>query len=150
MQTYVAAHDLPVNYRIGRVDLRWDSGVEGAPDPIRFVGKFMGCALRAGQPVMSADLREAPEFPLIPGKVPYLVPLRGQPTLSRVLNAGSIVDLWHDFRPLLRQIPILAILCPDGSVADCTVVIDVSARETDELTRADPKKLRLLIRKPGK
>ncbi|MBI4591575.1 MAG: hypothetical protein HY725_22345 [Candidatus Rokubacteria bacterium] len=143
---WVATRTLPMNSRLECADLKW-MGTQAAPDPTDLVGRFLGCAAAVGQPVLAKDVRLAPEFPPVKGRVPYVVSLQGQPALAQVLNAGSVIDVWHDARPLLREVRVLAVICGDKSTAECVLVLDVSAPDAEKLARSEAKKLLLLIRR---
>src|SRR5262245_19607281 len=59
---YLAVKAMPSNYRLLEKDLLWDVKSPKRPDRTLFLGKYLGCSLRAGDPVMLDDLRDAPEI----------------------------------------------------------------------------------------
>ncbi len=145
-ETWVATRALPMNTRLDPEGVKWP-GTQTTPSPIDLVGQFLGCSVPAGQPILAKYLRPVPEFPPVPGRVPYVLSPQDQPALIQVLNAGSVVDVWHDARPLLREVRVLAVTCGDKSRADCVLVLDLPVGDADVLARSDSRKLLLFVRR---
>jgi hypothetical protein len=138
---------MQVNHRLLGRDLLWDAQAKTKPNPEQFVGKYLGCAIGAKEPVTQDDLRFAPEIESSSDQALYLISLSTQPALMQALNAGSTIDLWRDFNPLLKEVPVLAILCSDTLGTDCSAVLAVPIQEMKNLLGSDSKKLQVLIRR---
>jgi hypothetical protein len=140
----VAARALIPNHRMSRDDLESVTDTVAADSLI--TGRYLLCAVNRGDTLDASDLSPAPLFAIGNGHSPYLISIRDEPGLRTVLDAGSRVDVWRGYRPLLSNVPVLAVLCRDETDARCAIVIDATEQDRGILAKQDTGSLRLLIR----
>jgi hypothetical protein len=143
-ERYAAAHDMPANYRIGKLDLKWSDSSETKAASTRFMGKHLAHDVRNGEMVVVEDLRAKPIVKPAPGKEVFSLSLLGRPDLIDTLNAGLRIDLFQNDQVVLRQIPILAVQCDPPETPNCVVWLGLDANEAQHLGHIELAKLRLL------
>jgi len=136
-----------MNSRIVETDVVWNGAQPAAPAGSQFAEQFTKCAIAARRPILKEDLRPVPVFAPAVDRFPYFVSLELQSALANVLDAGSLVDLWHDGTPLVREARVAAVVCGTQPPSDCAVVTDVSMADAQNLLRSDPKKVRVIVRR---
>jgi len=144
---FAAKHALPENYRIGKADLEWSS--EGGKGLLQqdFLGKYTAKKVASGGAVTVEDLRTQPAIESAADREAALLPLKSQPDLIDALNAGSKVNLFEDNRLLLKQVPVLALLCDPPAGSNCTAVLDLNRTEAQIYASRSPAKLRIILGK---
>lgn len=145
---FAAKHGLPENYRIGKTDLDWNSESGKGLFQQDFLGKYTAKKFAAGGAVTVEDLRTQPAIDSAADREASLLPLKSRPDLIEVLNAGFKVNLFEDNRLLLKQVPVLALLCDPPAGSNCTAVLDLNRTEAQIYASKAPDKLRIVLGKP--
>jgi hypothetical protein len=145
---FPAKHALPENYRIGNPDLDWRSDSGKGLSPQDFLGKYTAKEIALGGPVTTADVRMLPAINSAADREASLLPLKSQPELIAALNAGSKVNLFEENRLVLKQVPILALLCDPPGGNDCTAIMDLNRNEALIYAHTSRDKVRIVLGKP--
>jgi hypothetical protein len=144
---FVAKHTLPENYRIGNTDLDWNSDTGKSLHERDFRGKYTAKEIAAGGAVTVGDLRIVPAIKSGANREASLLPLNNQPELIEALNAGSKVNLFEDNQLVLKQVPILALLCDAPAGSNCTAIMDLDRNEARIYAHVSAK-LRIVLGQP--
>ena len=147
LAAFAAKHALPENYRIGKADLDWSSDSGKSLSEQDFLSKYTAKEIAAGGAVTVGDLRILPAIKSAANREASLLPLNSHPDLIEVLNAGSKVNLFEDNRLVLKQVPILALLCDPPGGSNCTAIMDLNRDEAQIYARGS-EKLRIVLGQP--
>jgi hypothetical protein len=145
---FAARRKMPVNYRIGANDLAWESGTGKSLAKSDFVGRYTGCPVDIGDPVIPTELEPQPAVKASSGKSAIPVPVDGASDLARALNPGVQVDVFDGMRPVVSGAGVLALQCDSPDSATCAVLLDLPMNDAMNLLRTDPGKLKLILVKP--
>jgi hypothetical protein len=138
----VAAHNLWPNHRIVPADLE-PYPAAGSPLAGRYVGRPIG----RHEKIRPDRLRDAPAIRPALGKVPYFLALKPEWKLADALNVGSVVALWDDSEPVVRDANVLAILTEaKGGGTVPIAVLEVDPAEAKQI-EGKASQLRVLVSK---
>ncbi len=145
---FSSLRDMVVNHRILETDLNWGEQSGQRLDRNLFLGKYLACPVRAGDPLVLEELWALPLVRPSAGKSAYLLPLANHAGLESNLDVSSQIELFENAKPLLRQVPVLAVQCDPVGPPNCIAVLDLSASDGQLLSRVDTTKLQIVRSRP--
>jgi len=138
----IATVAMPLNWRIGPKDVAWSSK-ENYPD---LIGRYIGCKVDIGEPVVERDVVERPVIAPADGRATYLLKsdVVSRSGVSSSLNTGMRVQIFGvTGAPVVDDARVLAMICSD----QCSPVLEMTSAERQLLMRENQAQLQLAVRK---
>jgi hypothetical protein len=147
-ERYLAAHDMPENYRLGKSDLKAVDASIGESTLSQYLGRHLVRNVYQGNIVAITDLRAKPILAPSAGKDFLPFSIEGKPDLIETLNAGSRIDLYQNTECLQKAVLVLAIQCDPPATTNCKAILDLSESDKNALLKRESVKIIIFERKP--